>query len=117
MSTTAPVNKAPKPRKVATAIAQRGPNLDALDQALSETVAQMKPMISRVSSRRAQLQSSLKQREAEGQMLKANWELVEAHYEAARQAYAAEAEDISDDIKMIRNALLDGAEQQERTAA
>ena len=113
--TTAPTTT--KPRKQATAVAQRGPDLEAMDRVLTETASQMRPMIDRVSSRRAQLQTDLKRREAEAQMLEDDWALLEAHYQAARQGYDEQRADIAADIKMIRNALLDGAEHQEGQAA
>lgn len=104
----------PKPRarrQIAVAPA-RGPDLETLDRVLTEMAGQTVTMISRTGSRRAQLEVALKEREAEGEALTARWHLLERHFETARQAYAREASDIAGDIAMIKNALLDGAEQQ-----
>lgn len=112
MGTPATSKRASEP---ATAIARRGPDLESLDRVLTEMAQQTRTMISRVGSRRAFLETALREREAEGEALNDRWHLLERHFETARQEYAAEASDIAGDISMLRNALLDGAEhQQER---
>lgn len=113
--TTAPTTM--KPRKPATAIAQRGPDLDALDRVLTETAQQMAPMISRAGSARAKAEAELRVLEADREELRARRQLVERHYEALTTSFDGEERDIEATIAMYRNALLDGADHQEGQAA
>lgn len=104
-------------RKPSQAVAPRGPDLEAMGALLTETASQMRPMVSHASSRRARLQTDLKQCEAEVKMLDDEWALIEAYYQSVKAGYADERADLDDEIRMMRNALLDGAEAQEGAAA
>lgn len=108
--------KATKPRKPFQAVAQRGPDLDALDRILTETAQQMAPMVSRVGSAREKAAAELRILEADRAALDARENLVDRHYSALKSGFSNERADIDATIAMYRNALLDGAEQ-ERTAA
>jgi predicted nucleic acid-binding Zn-ribbon protein len=116
MASTSTVAR-PRTRKPSVAVVARGPDLDALDRVLSETVELMTPMISRAGSARAKAETELRVLEADREALKARRQLVERHYQALTASFDGEERDIEATIAMYRNALLDGAEQQERTAA
>lgn len=106
------MSTARKTRTDLRVVAQTGPDLTALDRFLTETASQMAPIISRAGSRRAQMETALKERDAEAEGLDARWLLVQRHYQAAEAQYLAEKADIDADRFMLRNALVDGAEGQ-----
>ena len=106
----------PAAAKLKTELRIVGPDLTEMERVLTEAASQMAPILSRVGSRRAHMEAALKEREAELQGHEARRDLVERHFRALEQSMNAERADIEGDIRMLRNALLDGAEQ-ERTVS
>jgi hypothetical protein len=111
MSATTTAIAKPRARRV-TAVAHRGPDLEALDSFLTEAAGSMAPMLSRPGVLRRRMAVELKAAESELASVEDRERLLDELYQAAKRTFASEREAIGETISMYRSGLLDVADHQ-----
>ena len=93
------------------------PDLAGLEQFIMDTTETRQAAVARDTVVRERFVTELRVLESERQALGERRSLAERLFKALTQVFDAEEADIDAAIGRYRNALLDGAETQERTAA